>query len=292
MNTVAIIVINRDRPDITDRVVEQIQEMGEGLDCELFVVEAGSKKDLRSKYATHWFRDRNYKGRYYAFNRGLRFAHQKRPSYDYYWFVVNDIRFPEEQDSLRLLVDAMRSDPRMACIGPAEPEAEDYRGCHPQPGRDWHKASTIHGLAMLMRGEAYRDVGYCNPCFHYSQGASSELAYKLYKENWFLAYSDKAVLYHDQSGSTYGVVTRISRHEYHRRARKYASRFFVRKYGQDWDRLFSSVLPDDVEEDLFAWHRSVWQKELSRNWKEFCPWFWKCGSAVKKLFGMRPCKVK
>lgn len=292
MDTVAIIVINRDRPDITDRVVEQVRSMGEGLDCELFVVEAGSRPEFRSQYATHYFRDRNYKGRYYAFNQGLRFAHQKHAAYDYYWFVVNDIKFAENQDTLRLLYEAMQDDPRMACIGPGEPEAEDYRGCHPQKGRDWHKVSTVHGLAMLMRGEAYREIGYCNPNFHYSQGAGSELSYKLYKNGWFMAYSDIAVLFHDQSGSTYGVVTKISRHEYHRRARKFASTYLCKHYGEDWDKLFSSVLPDDVVENTFQWQKQVWEKQLQRNWKETCPWFWSIGSFVKrKIFWMNPMEM-
>lgn len=289
MDKVAIIVINRDRPNITDNVVEQIREMGEGLDTYLFVIEAGSRPDKRSKYSTHYFRDRKYKGRYYAFNRGLEFAHKDQPQYDYYWFVVNDIIFPEDQDTLRMLYDAMQEDDRMACIGPGEPEADDYKGCHPKPGRNWHKASTVHGLAMLMRGTAYRDVGYNNPKFHYSQGAGSELSYKLYKNNWFMAYSDKAVLYHDQSGSTYGVVTKISRHEYHRRARNFASKYLRKHYGQNWDELFASVLTEDVEENTFPWQKEVWNTKMPRIWKEFCPWFWRAGSFVKqRILRRRP----
>ena len=93
--TVAIIIMNRDRPKITNNVVEQVQKMGKNFDTTMIVVEAGSHPDKRSKYMTHYFRDRNYKGRYYAFNQGLKFAHQTRSEYDYYWFVVNDIIFPE-----------------------------------------------------------------------------------------------------------------------------------------------------------------------------------------------------
>lgn len=282
-DTVAIIVMNRDRPDITDKVVEQVKDMGEGLETSLFVVEAGSRPENRSRYATHYFRDRDYKGRYYAFNQGLKFAHQEKPAYDYYWFVVNDIIFPEGQDTLKLLWEAMQENPSMAAIGPGEPEAKDYKGCHPKPGRRWHKVSTIHGLAMLMRGTAYREVGYCSPKFHYAQGASTEFAYKMYKAGWFLAYSDIAHLYHDQSGSTYGVVTKISRHEYHRRARDFASQYFRKHYGENWDQLFTSVLPDDVEDNTFPWHREVWEQKMQRNWKEFYPWFWKAGSKVKQF---------
>lgn len=282
-DTVAIIVMNRDRPDITDKVVEQVKDMGEGLETSLFVVEAGSRPENRSRYATHYFRDPNYKGRYYAFNQGLKFAHQEKPAYDYYWFVVNDIIFPEGQDTLKLLWEAMQEDPKMAAIGPGEPEAKDYKGCHPKPGRRWHKVSTIHGLAMLVRGTAYREVGYCSPKFHYAQGASTELAYKLYKAGWFLAYSDIAHLYHDQSGSTYGVVTKISRHEYNRRARDFASQYFRKHYGKNWDQLFTSVLPEDVEDNTFPWQKEVWDQKMKRNWKEFYPWFWKAGSKVKQF---------
>ncbi len=282
MDSVAIILINRDRPDLTDRVAEQVRSMGAGLEVQLFVVECGSRPEGRSRYATHHFRDRDYRGRYYGFNQGLKFAHRVRPQWDYYWFLVNDIHFPEGQDTLRLLWESMQEAPRMAVIGPGEPEAEDYRGCRPVEGRRWQKAATVHGLAWLMRGEALREVGYCSPRFRYSQGASTELAYLLYRAGWFLAYAGDAVLYHDQSGSTYGVVTKISRHEYHRRARAFASRYLRRKYGRDWDARFATALPPDVAENTFPWQRAVWEKELPRNWKEFCPWFWAAGSWVKQ----------
>lgn len=282
-DTIAIIVMNRDRPLITNRVVEQVRSMGKNFDVSLFVIEAGSKPETQSKYKTHYFRDRNYKGRYYAFNQGLKFAHKEKSAYDYYWFVVNDIIFPEGEDTLQLLWEAMQEDPRMGLIGPGEPEAKDYKGCHPKPElRKWHKASSVHGLATLIRGEAYREAGYCNPKFHYSQGASTELAYKYYKKNWFLAYSDIAHIYHDQNGSTYGVVTKISRHEYNLRARKFAANYLKKNYGENWDELFTSVLPSDVEENTFPWQKKVWETSMKRNWKEFYPWFWRLGSKVKQ----------
>lgn len=282
MDSVAIIVMNRDRPELTDKVVEQLQTMGEGLDTQLFVVEAGSTPEGRSKYMTHYFRDPNYRGRYFAFNQGLKFAHDARSEWDYYWFVCNDIIFPEGQDSLRLLWEAMQSDPRMAGIGPGEPEADDYEGCQPKPGRDWHKASTIHGLAMLMRGEAYRDVGYCSPKFRYSQGAGTEFAYNVYRNGWFLAYSDIATVYHAPGGSTYGKVVKISRHEYQRRARNYASSYLRRTYGENWDEVFSSVLPEDIDYNTFPLQKKIWNTKLAWNPKETYPGVFRVGSAVKQ----------
>ncbi|WP_299938770.1 hypothetical protein [uncultured Pelagimonas sp.] len=282
MDSVAVIVMNRDRPDLTDAVVEQLKTMGAGLDVEIFVVEAGSKPEGQSKYKTHYFRDRSYRGRYFAFNQGLKFAHQARPTWDHYWFVCNDIIFPDGQDTLRLLWEALQSDPCMAGIGPGEPEADDYEGCHPKPGRVWHKASTIHGLAMLMRGEAYRDVGYCSPKFRYSQGAGTEFAYNVYRKGWFLAYSDVATVYHAPGGSTYGKVVKISRHEYQRRARKFASSYLRRTYGENWDELFSSVLPPDIESNTFPLQKEIWNKTLPWNPKDTHPRIFKAGSRVKQ----------
>jgi GT2 family glycosyltransferase len=231
---------------------------------------------------THWFHDPSYHGRYYGFHRGLQIALQDGPA-DYYWFVVNDVSFPEGQDVLTELVGAMQEDPKMGLIGPGEPEADDYEGCHPKPGRRWHKVATVHGLAHLIRGEVIETIGYMNPAFRYSQGAGAEYAYKIYKAGWFLAYSDVATLIHEGS-STYGVVTKISRHEYHRRARKFATRYLERYYGKNWDEKFSDVLPTDVDTNMFAKQKEIWNRKLHRNWKDVCPWFWSVGSRVKGIF--------
>jgi hypothetical protein len=287
MPTVAIIVINRSRPEITDKVVEQLRAMQHRSDVQtdLIVVECGSKKpDECSQYMTHWFRDPHYRGRYFGFTKGLSLVRQKR-EYDYYWFVVNDITFSSNQCCLTELIECMEAEPRMGLIGPGELKADDYRGAEPKPGRKWHKAATVHGLAHLIRGDVIHTIGYMNPKFHYSQGAGTEYSYKLYSNNWFMAYSDLVTVTHDQSGSTYGKVVPISRHEYHRRARKFASAYLAKHYGENWDQLFSSVLHDDIETNTFAWQKEVWNTRLDRNWRESYPWFWKMASRIKQLVG-------
>jgi len=280
--TVSIIVINRDRPELADQVVDQIDRMGAGLEKSIYVVECGSRRpEGCSRRMTHWFRDPGYRGRYYGFHRGLEIARLNGKA-DFYWFVVNDISFPDGQDVLAELVGAMNEDPKMGLIGPGEPEADDYEGCHPKPGRRWHKVATVHGLAHLIRGEVIDTVGYMNPAFRYSQGAGAEYAYKLYRAGWFLSYSDVATLHHAGS-STYGIVTKISRHEYHRRARKFATRYLEKTYGANWDELFSSALPPEIETNMFPKQKEIWGRELQRDWKEVCPWFWSLGSMVKKM---------
>lgn len=285
MPKVAIIVMNRDRPEITNKVVEQLHAMPhrEDIETDLYVVECGSKKPGGcSQYMTHWFRDPSYRGRYFGFNKGLGFARQKQ-DYDYYWFVVNDIIFSEGQRCLTELIECMEESPKMALIGPGELEADDYRGAEPTEGMKWHKAATVHGLAHLIRGEVIHTIGYMNPKFHYSQGAGTEYSYKLYSNGWFMAYSDVVTISHDQSGSTYGKVIPISRNEYNRRARIFATQYLTKNYGEDWDELFSSVLHDDVKVNTFGWQKEVWSSPIKKNWREVAPWFWKFGSKIKRL---------
>ena len=274
---IAVIVVNRDRPDLTNNVVRQVRRMGQGLAKDTFVIECGSSPRGRSRYMTHWFLDPFYRGRYYAFNKGLSIAKRKN-EYDYYWFVANDVVFPETEDTLRELVDTMEENPRMALIGPGEPSAKDYLGCFPKPGRKWHKASTVHGLAFLMKKKAIEEIGFCNPAFRYSQGAGTELAYKLYKNNWFLAYSDKVSLKH-LGGTTYGKVVRISRHEYLRRSRDFASKYLRKHYGENWDKRFTEALDPDVEINTFPWQKKVWEKKLRKE----PPFLW----AKARIIGSR-----
>jgi len=257
---VAVIIINRNRPDLADKVARQVLDMGENIHKKVYVIECGSKPKKRSKYMTHWFWDPLYRGKYYGFHRGFKLA-KKEDKYDYFWFVTNDVVFPNGIDVLKELVLIMEENPRMAIVSPAEPDANDYLGCFPKKGRRWHKASTVHGLAFLMKKEALEDVGFCNPNFRYSQGASTELAYKLYKNSWFLAYSDEVSLKH-LGGTTYGKVVRISRHEYLRRSRNFALAYLRKHYGERWDEKFSEVLPRDVEENTFPWQKKVWEKKL------------------------------
>ena len=73
-----------------------------------------------------------------------------------------------------------------------------------------------------------------------------------------------------------------SRHEYNRRARNFATRYLRRHYGDNWDEVFTAVLPAEVEINTFPIQKKVWEKRLSRNWKDYQPWFWRTGSAVKQ----------
>ena len=277
---IGIVVMNRDRPDLTNQVVEQIQAMGRGIETTLVVVEAGSDPDSgESKYATHRFEDSPYRGRYHAFNKGLEFLHQDFPiNFDYYWFVCNDVIFKEGQDALAELVQCMEGDSRMGLIGPSESNQEWYPGAASQGNSLWHKTATVHGLAQLFRGEVIRTIGYMNPCFHYSQGAGTELAYKLYSNGWFLAVSDGVSLTHAE-GSTYGSVVPISRHEYQRRANLFATRYLRKHYGSDWDKLFSSVLPEGVDGSAYTWQKEVWERRLNKE-KNYI-WYWRAGSLLK-----------
>jgi len=224
--------MNRDRPELTDAVYKQVLPMGPTLDKKVVVVEAGSKQPGGcSKHHTHWFRDHPYRGRYHAFSRGLDFLHRDHgEDFDYYWFLCNDITFPGGRDALAELIDCMEEDPQMGLIGPSESNQDWYPGAASQADTRWHKAATVHGLAHLIRGSVIRDIGYLNHRFQYYQGAGTEYAYLLNRAGWFLAYADRCSIEH-AGGSTYGKVVPVSRHEYQRRANRFATRYLAKNHG-------------------------------------------------------------
>jgi hypothetical protein len=61
-------------------------------------------------------------------------------------------------------------------------------------------------------------------------------------------------------GTTYGAAANtIARAEYIKRARAWAAEYFEQTYGKNWDELFSSHLPPDIEINTYKIHRQLWE---------------------------------
>lgn len=121
MTEVATIILSRNMPDVTDRLVEQFQSFNNG-ETDVFVVESGSEREKRSRYCTWWadwdeaLRDGLRYPR--GFNYGLscllregRFA-----DYDYFFLVCNDVEFNEPL--VPVLLDEMQRHPRVGILSP------------------------------------------------------------------------------------------------------------------------------------------------------------------------------
>lgn len=198
MKRVAVIVLNRNLPEVTDRLCDRLHKY-DGAHCDIFVVEAGSDTDKTSRYATWWAKwpDAVLQGLRYSrgMNYGLSMLWNEGnfSKYDAFLLLTNDTEFNEEPVVAPLMA-IMDSHP---CIGILSP-------C----GKRWgerllfEKPSTkyfwfIHNNAYLLRREFIESIynveepGYMNFLFDGSNfrgyGSESELIAKGYANDWAAA---------------------------------------------------------------------------------------------------------
>ena len=119
----ATLVLNRNLPDVTDRLVEHLVKHN-GDVTDVFVIESGSSNAGKSKYpgfAAEWPD---------AVENGLRFARgfnfgllelEKQKKYEHYFLVCQDSVFPAEA-TVPILLEEMARYPRLGIVSPASPD--------------------------------------------------------------------------------------------------------------------------------------------------------------------------
>ena len=121
MKRVAVLILNRNLPEVTDRLVERFQSQDSG-EADIFVIESGSSQDRLSRYATWWadWPDAIKDGLRYprGFNFGLsqlqRYGHFA--DYEFFFLVCNDIEF--EDPLVPVLLAEMDSHPQVGIMSP------------------------------------------------------------------------------------------------------------------------------------------------------------------------------
>jgi len=258
-NDLAIIIVNRDRPDLTDNLVESFKSLETKNSNDIYVIEMGSQKDNLSKYCSYHYEDPQFRGKAFGHNQGLDFVLKNHGRYRYYWFLMNDLIFKKNPNPVDTMIEIMENEPKMGILSPTEPEG-GYADCKPYPGSQWHRVSTTDYLALLMKDECLREVGFLGPHFKYSWGAIHELTYNMYKKGWFIAYCDQVSMKH-LGGTTYGATKNtISRDEYKKNASKWCAKYFVNKFGENWSEEFSKHLPEDVKINTYERSRNIFEQ--------------------------------
>jgi len=296
MKDLCTIIVNRDRPDLTDKLHQQIHNMCKAgkISNDIIVVEMGSDKNNLSEHWTIWYDDPEFRGKCFGHNVGLaslkthpvgivlknhpmtlesRGLPKLGTEYKYYLFLMNDVRF-DDKSALRKMIRLMDICSQVGVLSPCNPDAM-YIGCKPEPNRYIHYAVTCDYLALMVRKEVVDDIGFLNPDFKYCWGAIHDYAYKLYDSTWdgfggfspndsYIAYCDEVSIKH-LGGTTYGKVKGvISRDEYKRRACKFALKYFEDRFGKDWDKEMTKALPPFLQEEevnTFVRHRKKWENE-------------------------------
>lgn len=257
---VAAIIVNRDRADLVEELMEQLAGMTTNLSVDAYVVEMGSDPANVSRHSSLHYEDPEFRGKCYGHNVALRLA-RANAQYRYYWVLMNDVRFADPA-SLDRLVSIAEAAPELAIISPTELDS-GYPGSRPSEGQEFHLVSTCDYLGFLMRADAVEAAGFLNPQFKYSWGAIHELSYKLHQGGWRVAYCDRVIMKH-LGGTTYGKTKNtVSREEYQRNAKAFCAKYFRTVYGRDWDRLFARALPPDVKINTFEIHRRLWEGDVA-----------------------------
>ncbi|MEM6798823.1 MAG: hypothetical protein AAF589_04845 [Planctomycetota bacterium] len=257
MKDLAILVVNRNRPDLTDSLVEQLDPMGDGISKDIFVIELGSDEKGKSRYASFEIDEQEFAGKANGHIKGLEWLLETNGRYRHYGFLMNDLVFQASPDPLARLVHHLDSEPRMGLISPTE-TSPYHRKSLAKEGSLWRKVSSPDYLALFMKGECLHEVGFFKPDFPYSWGAIFELSYRMHTNNWFLAYCDDVVMTH-LGGTTYGATKgTISRDDYQEKAKAFCANYFRENFGPKWDKRFSNALPDGAE-DYYREHRRQWE---------------------------------
>lgn len=260
---VAVLVASRNRPDLVESVVRYFGE-SVTIPHDLYVVECGTDSDKLSAHSTLWYADPDFRGKCYGHALALEAA-RKAGQYDYYFVMMNDTVFEPGVDVLRVLIDQLEREPRMAILSPTNAQG-GYPAAAKQRSHGWRAVTTCDYLAFLIRASALDEVGFLNAQFKYCWGAIHELSYKLYRAGWFVAYSD-AVSYEHLGGSTYGQpgTRTISREDYQQRAKRFAFDYFRRTYGDNWEESFwEATAGHDIAINSFAEHKLLWSSAYTR----------------------------
>lgn len=258
---IAAILVSRNRPDLVEDTVQFVR--GNSKDVELCVVESGTDQDKLTEHTTIWYDDPDYRGKVLAHNIGMHYMLMNR-EYDYFWFFMNDTPFQTTSfDVGKKLASILQKNPHIGALSPTS-ISDGYASSHPQGSKKPRVVTTTDYLNLMVPAQVVKDVGFLNPDFNYSWGAIHEYSYKLYQLGLAVAYTDQ-VTYKHLGGSTYTNKTNtIKREDYKQRAKEFAAQYFVKEYGNDWDKKFweTANREYDIEVNTYELHRAFWEKAL------------------------------
>jgi hypothetical protein len=195
---IATIILNRNLPDITDRLYDHLMSH-DGDQTDIYIVEAGSDRESLSKHTTwhaDWSEAREHGLRY---SRGMNFGlsqlwnEGKFKQYDAFFLLTNDTEF-QAKPTLSPLITILDEHPRVGILSPcAERWGERLLLETQRTKYFWF----IHNNAYLLRREFiesimnmeqinYRQFVFDGSNFR-GYGSEMELIAKAYANDWAAA---------------------------------------------------------------------------------------------------------
>ena len=196
MKRTATIILNRNLPEVTDRLYEHLM-LHDGEQTDIYVVEAGSDDDRLSKYATwhaDWPESREWGLRYSrGMNYGLSqiYKEGKFEQYDFFFLLTNDTEL-EARSSILALTNLLDRHPKLGILSPCSDRWGERMLLKEESTRYFW---FIHNNAYLLRRDFIEMISDIddekNFLFDGSNfrgyGSESELIAKAYANDWAAA---------------------------------------------------------------------------------------------------------
>lgn len=210
MKRVATIILNRNLPEVTDRLCEEIKKT-EGDLTDVYVVEAGSDEDKLSKNMTwhaNWPEAQKNGLRY---SRGMNYGlsqlwkEGKFKQYDAFFLLTNDVEFCQE-NSIKTLLEIFDKQPQIGILSPCSPRWGERLLLNEMKTKYFW---FIHNNAYLLRREFILSVANFDEDNHMGflfdgenfrgYGAESELIAKAYANDWGAAITAEVLANENES---------------------------------------------------------------------------------------------
>jgi hypothetical protein len=198
VDKVACIVLNRNIPDVTDRLVEHINHF-DGLVSDVFVLESGSNHDKLSKYVT-WHADWEEAMRDgLRYPRGMNYALGRLwddnifKNYKAFFLLTNDTEF-ENKPTIAPLMEILDQHSKVGILSPCSCTWGEKHLLTKTPTKYfWY----ILNNALLLRREFIEDICCLDEPHHFNflfdgsnfrgWGTESEIIAKGYMNDWAAA---------------------------------------------------------------------------------------------------------
>ena len=123
MKKTATIILNRNLPRETDRLVDHLIKF-DGNYTDIFVIEAGSDNDKLSKYCNWHVKTPEVITKGLRYSRGMNYGllqlwkENKWENYDSFFLLTNDTTFPNNQKTISSLQKLQKKFPKVGIISP------------------------------------------------------------------------------------------------------------------------------------------------------------------------------
>ena len=198
MNKVATLILNRNLPDVTDKLYEHLKTY-DSEETDVYVIESGSNLDQRSKYCSwyaNWPESMEHGLRY---ARGMNFGlselwkDDRFKSYDAFFLITNDVEL-QQKSTIRPMMEIMSVHDHLGILSPCSQKWGE---------KELLKDSNlkyfwfIHNSAYLLRREFVESIKNEKQIDHMSflfdgnnfrgYGMEMELISKAYINDWAAA---------------------------------------------------------------------------------------------------------